>query len=525
MGVQQENRRLYYAISVIIALFAAMGLSAIYAVFDLNRDIENLYRHPFAVSNATKNIRLHLVAMRNGMNDIILTRSQIRVSSLAHDIATRELEVLREFDTVFERYLGDSDQIRRFHAEFADWRTTRDEIIFLARSGRHEQARALADGKQRRQLQLLEQTATDVVEFAVAKAQEFHALAAQRRQRYFTLLGTVLGVSLLLSIWIAIKAVRQLRGSQRTLLRQARLIDDHIGMATMTRDGRIVKASQHLARMLGVPVRRIQGRDASVILPVGDDAPSVQTILDYGGSGRSWTGRSPVPEGESLQRHYAVEAHPLRDEDFSVAEYMLLYEDITEKVRVEQLSRIDKLTDLPNRRAYDERLERMVRRARREQKFLTLAIVDIDNFKAYNDLYGHPQGDFALERVARVLMDMMRRPDDHAFRLGGEEFALVFVGLDAEQSMAFLERIRSAVQQLAMPHAANDGVASVLTVSLGAAIATPDHRVAPQVLYQQADRQLYRAKNSRNTVAMSDANELVVLDGSGAGIAREESQP
>lgn len=513
MGVHHDNRKLYYAISTIIVLFAAMGLSSIYAVFDLNRDVENLYRHPFAVSNATKNIRLHIAAMHTGMKDVILTRSSERVAALARDIASRELEVMREFDTVFERFLGDSEQINRFHAEFIEWRTVRDEVIFLARAGEHEQARELTEGIQEQKVERLEQIATDVVEFAVAKASEFHALAERRRLNYFALLGTVLGLALLFSIWIAVMAVRQLRGSQRTLLRQARLIDDHIGMATMSTDGRILKISQQLTRLLGLPARKLIDSDADAILPVGDDAPSVQTILDYGGSGRSWTGRAHAADPDMAHRHFAVEAHPVRDDDFRVIEYMLLYEDITEKVRVEELSRVDKLTDLPNRRAYDERLERMVRRARREKKFLTLAIVDIDNFKAYNDLYGHPQGDFALERVASVLMDIMRRPDDHAFRLGGEEFALVFVGLDAEQSVTFLESVRQAVEHLALPHAANTGVAQVLTVSLGAAIATPDHAMAPQVLYQHADKQLYQAKQTRNAVALTDAVELVVLDG------------
>ncbi len=512
MGMRQDNRTLYSAISLIIALFLGMGLSAIYAVFDLNRDVERLYRHPFAVSNAVKNIRIHLASMRGMMNDIIQLESDENILKQARTISDRDIEVLREFDTIFDRFLGNPEQIHAFHDAFTEWRSSRDEVIFLVRSGQRQAAKALSQGRQAEQAAALERQATDVVDFAVAKAREFQAKAAERRENYFLLLGMLLALVLLLSIWITQKAMMRLHRSQQTLLRQSQLIDEHIGMATMDTAGQIKTASRQLARMLSVPPRKLPGLRAEAILPVGEDAPSVQDIIDFGGSGRNWFGRAQSADADVAAKFFSLEAHPVHDEHLNVQEFMLLYEDITEKVRIEELSRIDKLTDLPNRRAYDERIEYLVRRARRDRCNLTLAVIDVDNFKAFNDLYGHPQGDYALTQVADVLTSAMRRPDDHAFRLGGEEFALLFIGLDVERSTKLLETVRSNVEALGLVHAGNTGVSNVLTVSIGAVVASDSHALRPQVMYQQADQQLYRAKRKRNDLAVLEGTELTVVE-------------
>lgn len=494
-------------------LFGSIGLSAIYAVHHLNRDVELLYRHPFAVSNAVRNIHQHLVGMHNALQSMLLHRSSERVAPLAEEIAARELEVMREFDIVFDRFLGDPAQIARFREEFIDWRSTREEIIYLARSGMYDEARRLGLGPHAQQMELLAQQARDVVDFALAKANEFQSAAGQGRQVYITLLGSLLTLGMLFSILIAMQAFRRVRSNQRQLLRQAQLIDEHIGMATVSTNGDIRSVSQHLARMLGLPSRTLSGAGVDAILPLGDSAPSAQNILDYGGSDRVWSGYTPSPDPDEAKRHVSVRTYPVRDDDFHVSEYMLLYQDITEKVQIEELSRIDKLTGLPNRRAYDEKLERLLRRARRDRRPIALAILDVDNFKAFNDLYGHPQGDFALQQLGAVLLNTLRRPDDYAFRLGGEEFALLLIGLDRHQANAFLDKIRAAVQELGLPHSGNQGVAPVLTVSIGATVVGAGQQLAAQVLYQQADRQLYLAKRQRNAISVSDSNDLMVIDG------------
>lgn len=180
---------------------------------------------------------------------------------------------------------------------------------------------------------------------------------------------------------------------------------------------------------------------------------------------------------------------------------------LTLKQQSDQLRRlafIDGLTGLHNRRALDERLARELRHAARTGQPLALCLIDVDFFKAYNDHYGHQAGDDALRAVAQALQAAMLRPVDLAARYGGEEFLCLLPATDAAGAAAVAERLRAAVQALALPHA-HSGVASVLTVSVGVAhwAAAPGGppAAAAETLLAAADAALYEAKHAgRNRV-------------------------
>lgn len=163
-----------------------------------------------------------------------------------------------------------------------------------------------------------------------------------------------------------------------------------------------------------------------------------------------------------------------------------------------RLARTDPLTGLANRRVYDESLAREWRRAKRVGAPLSLLLIDVDRFKAYNDRYGHPKGDVALRQVAGCLAEQARRPGDTVCRIGGEEFAVILGDTDQEGAVQVAERMRGAVEALALPHADNAG--GVVTISLGLERARPTFKVENDV-HVAADAALYRAKNEgRNRV-------------------------
>ena len=172
----------------------------------------------------------------------------------------------------------------------------------------------------------------------------------------------------------------------------------------------------------------------------------------------------------------------------------------------------DGLTGLYNRRAFDEYVERIWRQSRREGSQLTVMLVDIDRFKAFNDLYGHQAGDDALRRVACVIADSVQRPLDFAARFGGEEFALVLYG-PADKLGRIPERLRESVQKLNIDH--ERGVdAKVLTVSVGVAIADPDTNRSLAGVIQMADEALYQAKeNGRNRVVVNKTSTTSIETG------------
>jgi diguanylate cyclase (GGDEF)-like protein len=166
-----------------------------------------------------------------------------------------------------------------------------------------------------------------------------------------------------------------------------------------------------------------------------------------------------------------------------------------------RVARTDGLTGLANRRCFDEALEREWRRCRRDEQPLSLILLDIDHFKAFNDHRGHPEGDRCLQQVAQCFARLARRASDLVARFGGDEFAILMAGQPAEPGRWLAERLRAGVESLALPHPDAPAPPSVLTVSAGVATGVPRDDSSSATLVAAADRNLYAAKQAgRNRV-------------------------
>jgi diguanylate cyclase (GGDEF)-like protein len=165
-----------------------------------------------------------------------------------------------------------------------------------------------------------------------------------------------------------------------------------------------------------------------------------------------------------------------------------------------ELSSLDSLTGLANRRELDACLARECARAARAGETIALLLCDVDAFKAFNDTYGHPAGDACLQRVAEVLRTIGRRAGDLVARYGGEEFALVLPATDGDAAVALAEQAREATMALDKTHRRSPA-AEVVTLSIGVACATGDEPPDPEALLLRADTALYGAKRAgRNRV-------------------------
>ncbi len=165
-----------------------------------------------------------------------------------------------------------------------------------------------------------------------------------------------------------------------------------------------------------------------------------------------------------------------------------------------KLAYVDALTGVPNRRHFDQSLDAEWRRCRRSGRPLALIMIDIDHFKQYNDLYGHPQGDVCMRAVAQALRRGLGRSHDMVARYGGEEFVGLLPECDLAGATSKARALRRAVQALAIPHAGSS-CAQVVTVSIGVAVQVPEAHTRPEALLASADAYLYRAKASgRNRV-------------------------
>ncbi|NLJ58473.1 MAG: GGDEF domain-containing protein [Tissierellia bacterium] len=174
-------------------------------------------------------------------------------------------------------------------------------------------------------------------------------------------------------------------------------------------------------------------------------------------------------------------------------------------LKLERISMTDGLTSIENRRAFDIVYERAWKLSMREGIPLALIMIDIDNFKFFNDNYGHLSGDQALIKIARVIKAAIKRPGDLAARYGGEEFVVILMNTTLEGAAVVAEEIRRRVEELGIE---NGGQQTLLTVSLGVSSVIPTDGMKPDELIDTVDRALYKAKKAgRNKVIVGKHQE------------------
>ncbi|MEH2056265.1 MAG: diguanylate cyclase [Nostoc sp.] len=161
--------------------------------------------------------------------------------------------------------------------------------------------------------------------------------------------------------------------------------------------------------------------------------------------------------------------------------------------KLEQLANLDGLTQVANRRCFDERLQAEWKRLAREQQPLSVIFFDVDKFKLYNDYYGHLGGDDCLVRIAQTVQQMVYRPADLVARYGGEEFSVLLPNTDLVGAIKIAQSIQQAIHDQAIPHAKSD-IKDIVTLSLGITSVIPTGDIKPDTLIASADKAMYNAK-------------------------------
>ena len=153
----------------------------------------------------------------------------------------------------------------------------------------------------------------------------------------------------------------------------------------------------------------------------------------------------------------------------------------------------DALTDIPNRRSFSENILKEYQLSQRNQQPLSVIMCDVDNFKKYNDTYGHQEGDICLQKIAQTLQASLKRPGDVCARYGGEEFVVILPGTPSDGAMHVAEIIRSNIEKIGIPHKASL-TEQVVTLSLGVTTLMKTTDLSCEELIKQADTALYKAK-------------------------------
>jgi diguanylate cyclase (GGDEF)-like protein/PAS domain S-box-containing protein len=287
-------------------------------------------------------------------------------------------------------------------------------------------------------------------------------------------------------------------------------------------DYRTTYVSPASRSILGFAPEEIAGRSAAEIIHPEDLPAALEA-----GERRLQGDESHATELRVCNRHgewiwLEMRGSVLRDGEGKPLEFIVIFRDISQRKQVElQLHRLamtDGLTELPNRRAFDEALEREWRRVLRDGTQTSLLLLDVDHFKGFNDEYGHVAGDDCLRAIAHAARKVARRPGDLVARYGGEELAIILPATDLQGALHVAELVCSAIEELDIAHAANEEGDRRVTVSVGVATALSrdgGRMKMPESLLMAADSALYRAKlHGRNRVAHSllmTSRELTVI--------------
>lgn len=224
----------------------------------------------------------------------------------------------------------------------------------------------------------------------------------------------------------------------------------------------------------------------------------IQQVQELLASGKTWKGDFPAIRKDGEEYWVALTMTPHKNFFNQVNKVVITRYDITDRKRVEQVSITDELTGLLNRRKFNETLPIEINRAHREKTNLALIMLDIDFFKSVNDEYGHDIGDEVLIEIATSLNSYFHRATDMIFRIGGEEF-MVITHFDNLRSLeVHINNLLIYVRSLGIEN--RQAPLKVVTLSAGAILCYPEHKMSAKELMKNADQLLYKSKNAgRNT--------------------------
>ncbi|MEK7698775.1 MAG: diguanylate cyclase [Planctomycetota bacterium] len=251
-----------------------------------------------------------------------------------------------------------------------------------------------------------------------------------------------------------------------------------------------IEACHHIKTMdhhKDTPIVMVTGRTDDTNLQLAFEAGAIDYLT------------KPINKIELLARIRSV--LKLKHEMDSSKKIARQLEEANQKLKL--LSSMDELTGIANRRQFNHVIDKEWRRSLRDNKPLSLIMLDIDCFKLYNDNYGHQAGDDCLKQVAHVLNTQARRPGDLVARYGGEEFSIVLPDTHSESATQYADRVRIAIDTLCIPHEYSK-TSKHITISMGVATVIPNNNMTPDNLIKLSDDALYQAKQEgRNRIKVA----------------------
>ena len=313
----------------------------------------------------------------------------------------------------------------------------------------------------------------------------------------------IAGMVFLLIIFIIFLKNREINNINSQMKKYIKIVDENVLTSSTDLDGNITYASEAFCEISGYSKDELIGTNHRIIRHSDMKESTYKELWETITSGKTWKGE--IKNKKKNGDYYWVKASisPMFDNKGEIISYTAIREDITDKKIIEEISITDGLTNIYNRRYFDEIFPKIINEAKRKNELVAFVFMDIDHFKQYNDNYGHQKGDEVLINFAACLKQSLHRSSDYTFRLGGEEFAVVYQMETKEKAVEFANTLRKNIENLKIEHKYSS-VSSYITASMGLICKNANEIVIDEI-YKQADDLLYQAKRSgRNQVKVNE---------------------
>ena len=496
LRIKNRQRALLIAFTLIVIMIAMLGIVSKILLTRMANTMNQLYAHPYKVSNMGQEIKFNLVSMQTYLKDAVFAQTQAEQATAIAKLNRHEIQVLDSFDLVSDLYLGEKQAINESYRLVIQWQPLRNEIIRLSQLGNQAQAIALMQGKQEAYLAELMAKVQTLSDFANQKAEGFQQDFLKEQKNALWMNYVLSFLSTFFIVLLAMSIIRKVAKLEQADQAKDHLIDQNIMLASLDKNGVVLNVSNALCRFLNKNKSELIGQDSQFFDNSKRSNAVHASIYSVLKTGAEWRGEIQYIDSQGKSCWAQSTIVPNFDKNYKVSSFTNTLVSTTSK----KLATIDELTSLSNRRGFDAILSREYQHAQRDQSSLSMAILDIDYFKKFNDLYGHPAGDEALRKVASV-MGAVEDDTCFAFRIGGEEFAVLCIGSSIEATKQKLLWLKVQVESLHIQHQQNL-VSEYLTLSIGAFVLAPASQIEAGRLYSMADKALYQAKLERNALVI-----------------------
>jgi diguanylate cyclase (GGDEF)-like protein/PAS domain S-box-containing protein len=298
------------------------------------------------------------------------------------------------------------------------------------------------------------------------------------------------------------KLLKAMQEKNEILTRYTKVIDQNIITSSTDLKGTITHVSNAFCKISGYTKDELIGRNHRIVRHPDMPKELYQDLWKTISKGKSWEG-----EIKNLKKngdYYWVKIYITPDyKNGRKIGYTAVKQDITDKKRVEELSITDGLTNIFNRRHFNKIFPKAISSSKRNSELLCFLMIDIDHFKSYNDNYGHQAGDDVLIKFATCLKKSLQRVEDLVFRLGGEEFGILYKAQTKKSAIQFANQLRLNIQNLKIEHKFSP-TAAYITASMGLLCKDGKKINDAEKAFKEADDLLYKAKeNGRNRVEVN----------------------